>query len=94
MHRIKHARHALASDGRRVIKCAEPHELPAEGADEYDVLLKKMKSMMRCHGNGTVDFLALCRMPPRHESDQEMQPFVEWFVSGLCAECQKKTFIV
>ena len=94
-YRIKLAHQVLACEGRLVIKCAEPRELPDDGADAYDVLLMKMKNIMRCHGSGTVDFLAMSRMSPRHdEGDPQTQPFVEWLVSGLCAECQEKTFIV
>ena len=92
--RIMLAREVLAGEGRQVIKCAEPLELAETDADEYERVLMKMKKMMRCQGSGTVSFLAMGRITPRREGDPQTQPFVEWLVSGLCAECQKETFIV
>ena len=92
LHRITLARKVLAGECPP-IKCAEPHELPEEGADEYERLLMKMKSMMRCHGSGTVNFLALGQME-QQGSGGPIQAYKEWLLSGLCAVCQKTTFIV
>ena len=91
LHRIKLAHRVLGGECPP-IKCAEPHELPEEGADGYERLLMKMKSLMRCHGSGTVNFLALGQM--EQQDNGPIQPYKEWLLSGLCAVCQKKTFIV
>ena len=91
LHRIELAHRVLGGECPP-IKCAEPHELPEEGADEYERMLMKMKSLMRCHGSGTVNFLALGQMEEQG-SGGPRQAYKEWLLSGLCAVCQKKTFI-
>ena len=89
-HRMKLARRVLSGECPPM-KCAEPHELPEEeAADEYERSLMKLKSMVRCHGNGSVNFLAMVQT----SQERNGEAMKEWLVSGLCAECQKKTFIV
>jgi len=93
-YRIRLARRVLEGDTRPV-KCGEPLEIePGYEADEYDMMLLKMKMTMKCHGNGIVDFLEFGKvlMGERKRGDMVF-PFREWLLSGLCAACQEEIMV-
>ena len=84
---IAYRAEALFARGKfDAMKCGEPKALPPDG-DHLVETLMSLAGTRRCHGNGKVDFVML-------SCAGNAAPMREWFLSGLCHVCQKRTFDV